>query len=283
MEKKERLWDVHIHLFPEKLFAAIWGWFARFGWDIPFANKDLTYYLSFLQQLGVEKGFLLPYCHKPGMAMDLNRWVRSLCAQNSWLIPFCSVHPEDQDIDKVLGTCFDAWGFAGLKLQLAVIKYRADHPALYEAYAQVYKRNKILTIHAGTAPYSPGQKEFDVLGLKNVLPILQAFPGLKLIIPHFGLYELDLIQEILDRYPTVFVDTSWALANPKLRIPDETLAAFMSTYKERILFGTDFPILEHSPQEMLTSLQGLVPDPKAQRMIRYENAQRLVAGIGLQA
>jgi hypothetical protein len=276
MKEGERLWDAHIHLFPERLFAAIWSWFVRFGWDIPFANKDLEYYLRFLQDLGVEKGFLLPYCHKPGMAMDLNRWVCSVSEKNPWLIPFCSLHPKDRDVSQILGTCFDIWGFAGLKLQLAVIKYPADHPALYSAYQEVSQRDKILIIHAGTAPYSPGGEEFQALGLGHVLPVLDAFPNLKVIIPHFGLYELDLMQDILTTYPNVYVDTSWALANPKLKIPEERLAAFLSTYKDRILFGTDFPILEHYPQDMLASLQRLAPDPEVRRMIRYENAQKIV-------
>jgi hypothetical protein len=278
MIQGEQFWDAHIHLFPERLFAAIWGWFDRFGWDIPFAGWDLASYLSFLQDMGVDRGFLLPYCHKPGMAMDLNRWVGSVALAHPWLIPFASVHPGDEGIAETLALCLDSWGFAGLKLQLAVIGYPADHPALIPACREVYQRDKILIIHAGTAPYAPGQEEYKALGLRRVLPLLEAFPGLKLIIPHFGLDELDLMQEILEAYPNVSVDTSWALANPKLEVPESELARFMITHKDRILFGTDFPILEHSPRDMLAAVNRLVPDPEVRRLILHANAQRLVAG-----
>ena len=81
------LWDAHIHLFPERLFQAIWSWFARAGWVVPNAGQSLDFYLRSLRKIGVRKGFLLPYCHKPGMAMDLNRWVRALCADHPSLRP----------------------------------------------------------------------------------------------------------------------------------------------------------------------------------------------------
>jgi hypothetical protein len=275
MEVHERIWDAHIHLFPERLFEAIWGWFEKVGWSIPHARQPIDFYLRFLQNMGVEKGFLLPYCHKPGMAMELNRWVHSVSRENPWLIPFAGIHPQDEDVVQTLSTCLGAWGFAGVKLQLAVIKYRADHPDLYPVYREIYERGKLLVIHAGTAPYAPGQEEFQALGLRRILPVLDAFPGLKVVIPHFGLYELDLAEEILDFSPSIYVDTSWALANPKVNHSDSRLARFMSRHRDRVLFGTDFPILEHSPLEMMEALQHLVPDPGARHRILWENAHKL--------
>lgn len=277
MDVHERVWDAHIHLFPERLFKAIWGWFERVGWNIPYAGQSLGFYLRFLQEMGVEKGFLLPYCHKPGMALELNRWVHSVSRENPWLVPFAGIHPEDKDMSKTLRTCLGPWGFAGVKLQLAVIRYPADHPRLFPAYREIYEHSKLLVIHAGTAPYAPGQEEFQALGLRRLLPVLDRFPGLKAIIPHFGLYELDLAQDILDSSPNIYVDTSWALANPKLRLKEAQLARFMSRYEDRVLFGTDFPILEHSPLDMLEALKYLVPDPRVRHRILWENARELWA------
>lgn len=278
MHMQEKVWDCHVHLFPDRLFQAIWGWFARFGWDVPYARLPLAYYLYYLQDLGVHKAFLLPYCHKSGMAMDLNGWVCSVCREHSWLIPFAGIHPQDEDVGHILSTCLDSWRFAGVKQQLAVIKYPADHPDLYPIYEHVHKRGKILVIHAGTAPYEPGQAEFAALGLGRLQPVLRDFPGLRVVVPHFGLDELELAQEILACYPQVYVDTSWALANPKLKVSEEELSRFMDSFENQILFGTDFPILEHSPRDMLEAMQRLVPDPEARQKILWENARELVAG-----
>lgn len=277
MDVQERVWDSHIHLFPERLFQAIWGWFSRVGWEIPYASQPLNYYLRSLQDIGVEKGFLLPYCHKPGMALELNRWVASVSRENPWLVPFAGIHPEDEDITRILRTCLGTWGFAGIKLQLAVITYPADHPKLCPVYREIHDHGKLLVIHAGTAPYAPGQEEFEALGLRKILPVLDKFPRLKVIIPHFGLYELDLAQEILTSYPNIYVDTSWALANPKLEVSDDTLSRFMSRHGDRVLFGTDFPIVEHSPRDMLLAVDRLVPDKEIRRRILFENAEDLIA------
>lgn len=72
----KKFWDAHVHLFPERIFKAIWRWFAQAGWEIPFANWELEQYVAYLQKMGMERAFLLTYAHKPDISLELNRWVR---------------------------------------------------------------------------------------------------------------------------------------------------------------------------------------------------------------
>src|SRR3979409_2772485 len=79
--RRARSWrtviDVHTHLHPPKLFAAIRRWFAeRSPWVLnhPTEPREVA---RTLHEHGVERFAFCSYAHKPGIARDLNGW---LCA-----------------------------------------------------------------------------------------------------------------------------------------------------------------------------------------------------------
>lgn len=271
--------DAHVHLFPDKLFRAIWRWFDEAGWVIPYAGWELSAFLEELGAMGVVRSFVLPYAHKPDISLELNRWIKRLCREHPWLIPFAAVHPGDESLEEVLETALDAWGFSGVKLHLAVQGYRADHPALRPVFEAVHRREKAVIIHAGTAPYVPGRREFPHLGLDGLAGVLEALPRLKTVIPHFGLDELEKALWLVDRFENVYLDTSWVLGNPQLSIPLSLLEEVMAARPERIIYGSDFPILEHAPESGIRIIQGLDLEEETKRSILHRNAERLI-GMG---
>ncbi len=268
--------DSHVHFFPDKLFRAIWRWFDEAGWVIPYAGWDLSAFLAELSAMGVEQAFVLPYAHKPNISLELNRWIERLCRDHPWLIPFAAVHPEDENLEEVLRTALDTWDFAGVKLHLAVQCYRADDPALRPIYEAVHSRDKAVVIHVGTAPYEPGRREFPYLGLDALGNVLRELPRLKVVVPHFGLDELEKALALVDNYENVYLDTSWVLGNPQLTIPLSRLEEVIATRWPRIIYGSDFPILEHSPESGLEIIHRLDLDEEAKRSILRYNAERLV-------
>jgi len=276
----ERIWDSHIHLFPDRLLQAIWKWFARAGWRIPCSGRDPESLYGTLEETGIERGFLLPYAHKPDISSDLNSWVRDFCRGHPRLIPFASVHPRDYDMNSVLVTALDEGGFAGLKLQLAVLRYRADDPSLFPIYRAALLRNKPVVIHAGTAPYQPHHPEYGALGLERLWPVLDAFPGLKLVIPHLGLNQMDLAASLLDAHSGVHLDTSWALGHPELDLERSELRNLFEAYPDRILYGSDFPLIEHDPLAGLRALRELELKPDTRDRILWRNARRLIENTG---
>jgi hypothetical protein len=275
-----RIWDSHTHLFPDRLLQAIWKWFARAGWHIPFSGRDPESLYESLQQTGAERAFLLPYAHKPDISQDLNRWVRDFCRGHPLLVPFASVHPGDADIMSVLEPALDQWGFAGIKLQLAVLQCRADDPSLYPVYRAALLRNKPVVVHAGTAPYQPHHPEYGSLGLERLWPVLDAFPGLRLIIPHLGLNQLDEAIALLEAHPGVHLDTSWALGHPDLHLDHAQLRDLFQAHPDRILYGSDFPLIEHDPLAGFRALRELELKPDTQELILWRNAGRLVKDAG---
>ena len=266
-------WDAHVHLFPEPLFRSIWRWFGDYGWSTPYADWDLERYIACLEKMGMERGFLLTYAHKPDMSLELNRWVRDTCSRYSVLIPFACIHPEDSNLEQVMATALDDWQFAGFKLQLAVQQFYADDPKLDPIYRAATERQKPVIIHAGTAPYPPGSL---YLGLGYLENVLAKWPALKVVIPHLGLHELDRALLLVENYPNVYLDTSWALGKPELGLPYARLVSFVEQFPQRFLYGSDFPIIEQSAECGLNDLLQLGLTRGTLNSVLTDNARQLV-------
>ncbi len=70
--------DAHVHVFPDRLFKAIWSWFERYAWPIRY-QLQASEVIDFLLTRGVSHLVALQYAHKPGMARELNQWMAGLC------------------------------------------------------------------------------------------------------------------------------------------------------------------------------------------------------------
>jgi len=274
----EKIWDAHVHLFPPQLFKAIWRWFDDVGWRIPYARWELEQYVAALREMGVERAFLLTYAHKPDMSLELNRWVRELCRRYGFFVPFACIHPRDNNLEQVISTVLDDWGFAGFKLQLAVQQYAADDPAWDPVYQAAAQRQKPVIMHVGTAPYSQTD---PLLGLDHLEKVMEKWPELKVVIPHLGFYEFDKALSFLARYPNIYLDTSWTLGACKnhtslnASLPVEQLVEAMECHPHRFLYGSDFPIVEYPLASGLEVLYGLGLTAGTLRRIVYENARDL--------
>jgi len=273
----EKIWDAHVHLFPEQLFKAIWRWFDDVGWRIPYAGWELDRYVAALRGMGVERAFLLTYAHKPDMSLELNRWVRDVCQRYDCFVPFACIHPRDNNLQRVIATVLDDWGFAGFKLQLAVQQYAADDPAWEPVYQAAAERQKPLIIHAGTAPYSQTD---PLLGLDHLEKVMEKRPELKVVIPHLGFYEFDKALSMLARYPNIYLDTSWTLGAGQNDLPAEILVEYMERYPHRFLYGSDFPIIEYQLESGLEALLGLGLTAGTLCRVVHDNARDLAAILG---
>jgi predicted TIM-barrel fold metal-dependent hydrolase len=271
---KNSLWDSHVHIFPNRLFNAIWDWFQRAGWNIPYSYLEYREITETLQAMGVEKAFLLTYAHKPDMSLALNRWVQEFCLANPMFIPFGCVHPDDSDLPELLTTVLDDWDFAGFKLQLAVQGFAADDKRLDPVYEALDQRGKILVVHAGTAPYAEAEHPF--LGVERLKPALLRFPRMKILLPHLGLYELEPTLEMLARFPNLYLDTAWVLGNPAAPLAPEKIGEVIAAFPDRILYGSDFPLLEYAPQIGVEALENLSLAEDILAGVLRDNARRLL-------
>lgn len=275
VRKPYPIWDCHVHMFPENLMKAIFKFFReRYRWNLPFP----TAIPALLQQLrgqGVSRAFVLAYVHKPGLARQVNRWLAELSAENPWLVPFGAIHPADMDLAAVLDEALDLHRFAGLKLHCLVQQLRPDDEKLYPVYEALAERSKGLFIHASSFPL-PAEERLSVRYIAN---LLSKFPGLNMVVPHLGLYDMAAYRALLQEYPNLYLDTAFVFQNQSFVPPTEEIAALLTDFPERILYGSDFPFILEPPQNGITRILQLdLPQPLYYNLF-YANARRFLCKI----
>ncbi|UMZ74599.1 amidohydrolase family protein [Natranaerofaba carboxydovora] len=259
--------DTHIHLYPPKLFNAIFNWFDWAGWVIPY-KKDTDSLYKYLELAGIKRSFLLLYAHKPDISYSLNKWAKDFCI-DKMLLPFGCIHPGDKDLDRILGEVLDNWSFPGIKLHLLVQKIRADDSSLSPVYEALNKRDKCLIIHAGTCPYPESHLSIDYL-----YNVLKKFPYLRVQIAHLGLYELDKSYYLAKNYENVYLDTSFILGNPAF--PLGNYMEKILDLEDKIVYGSDFPLIKHDMVKGIEKILELELDKDFYQKLFSTNATKFL-------
>lgn len=243
--------DSHVHVFPDGLFRAIWRWFDQHGWPIryPLLAAEVV---RFLQSRGVSELVLLTYAHKPGMARGLNAFVAELCAAHPRVLGCGTVMPGEPDAEAIVNEAFDA-GLSGLKLHCHVQCTAVDAPELEAVYAICERRGRPIVVHAGREPKSPGYAcdPHALCSADRTRIVLEAFPKLRLVVPHLGADEFDAYGRLLERHDNLWLDTTMSVAG---YFPGAVPWSLVEGFPGRILYGTDFPNLPFAWDRELTRL-----------------------------
>ncbi len=248
---------------------AVFDYFNRlYHWPLQFStNPDLLVQDLFDQ--GIDQAFILAYTHKPGLSRQLNKWLADFCQSNPKLIPFGAIHPHDPDFNKVIIECFDRYNFPGMKLHCLVQQCRPDDEKLYPLYEIAAERSKGIIIHASNFPL-PYK---DYLGIKGISRLLKRFPGLNLIIPHLGLYDLHNYTALLEQYEGLALDTSFVFQNQAFIPPLDEIREIMLAYPDRFIYGSDFPFILEPPQNGIERILKLDLPVDNYRKLFYQNAE----------
>ncbi len=271
--------DAHAHCFPDPILGAIWAWFEKYTWPVKYqmpAEELAGYQL----QRGLAGQVLLSYAHKPGVAEDLNDFLAAIVEANPDSLGLAAVHPDDRDPAEVLSRAWESPGLVGAKLHLHVLGRPLDDPSFFPIYKACIEEGRVINIHAGDQPASPGYG-LDVTGIcsaKRTEKVLAAFPGLRLIVPHLGWSETDSYFEMLDRYPELHLDTTMTLAGyfPTARMD----FGLLERYSDRIMYGSDFPNIPYNHTREVRYILGLDLGEEAISNILWRTADR-VFGFGL--
>ena len=243
--------DAHVHLFPDRLFDAVWRWFDAHGWPIrhKLYSPDV---IAFLLSRGVERIVALHYAHKPGIARGMNAYMAGLVASEPRVVGLATVFPGEPGAEAILGEAFSA-GLAGVKLHCHVQCFAPDEDALRPVYEACARAGKPLVMHAGREPRSPRYlcDPHALCSVERVERVLQDHPTLKLVVPHLGVDEHESYERLLTRHDNLWLDTTMVLADYlPWRIPPRLL----QVRPERILYGTDFPNLPYAWDREITKL-----------------------------
>lgn len=271
-----RVIDVHTHLHPPKLFAAIRRWFAeRSDWDLHAQPTEPHDVAAILRAHGVERFAFCSYAHKPGIARELNAWLAATSrALEGYGLPLATVHLDDRDY---LHDAIDAFedGCIGLKLHEDVQRLAADDARFAPVYGELARRDGFLLVHAGPIPWRYDRGA----GIARIARVLDAHPQLRVVVAHFGAPDARAYFALMDRYPNLHLDTTMAFA-PESPMRSEAAAATcreaIAAHADRVLFGTDFPNVPYAYDSEARGIAALGLGSRVERAILRENGARLL-------
>ncbi len=231
--------DGHVHLFPPRVFEAIWRWFDTYAWNVKYRFKS-EQVVSFLAEQGIDRMVALCYSHKPEMARALNRFVSELARAESRVIPLGTVFPGEPEAEAILDEAFGPLGLRGLKLHCHVQYFSPDDPKADLIYRRAAQAGVPIVMHSGNAPCTEGYPINPKLicSLARTRRVLERHPTLKLVVPHFGGDEVDEHFALLGEFEHLYLDTTMGVGGVYAPPPDPAL---LTKHADRILYGTDFP------------------------------------------
>ena len=267
--------DAHVHLFPDRVFEAIWRWFDRHGWPIRYPLHS-PQVLDFLFSRGVEQVVALHYAHKPGMARALNAYVAELCRQDRRVIGLATVFPGEPEAPALLREAFAA-GLQGVKLHCHVQCISPDAKALHEVYETCAAARLPVVIHAGREPASPAYAvdPYALCAAERIERVLQDWPTLRVCVPHLGADEYDGYERLLERHDNLWLDTTMVVAE---YFPFPRPDRLVRCRPQRVLYGTDFPNLPYAWDRELRKLMDMKLPEEDLALLLGQNALRLFSG-----
>ncbi|EYF06322.1 amidohydrolase family protein [Chondromyces apiculatus] len=266
--------DAHVHIFPDRVFEAIWRWFDAHGWPVRY-RLPAPEVARFLLSRGVERVVALHYAHRPGMARALNQFMASVCADEPRIVGLATVLPGEEGAGAILDEAF-AMGLRGVKMHCHVQCFAPDDAAMQDVYAACVRADLPLVMHAGREPKSPAYKcdPHALCSAERVARVLQDHPRLRLCVPHLGADEFEAYEHLLERHDTLWLDTTMVAAD---YFPVDLPVRLLRCRPDRVLYGTDFPNIPYAWDREIKRLAALGLPEEDLAALLGQNAMRLFA------
>jgi uncharacterized protein len=266
--------DAHVHLFPDRIFEAIWRWFDQHGWPVRY-RLFAREVVDFLFSRGAERIVALHYAHKPGIARAMNEFMAELCAAEPRIAGMATVFPGEPGAREILESAF-ASGLGGVKLHCHVQCFSPDAPELEEVYRSLSERDLPLVIHAGREPKSPGYRcdPHLLCSADRTGAVLRSYPKLRVCVPHLGADEFAGYARLLERHENLWLDTTMAVAG---YFPAPDPWELVERRPDRIFYGTDFPNLPFAWDRELCRIAARGLPEAALAQVLGENARAFYA------
>ncbi|MBN2224038.1 MAG: amidohydrolase family protein [Deltaproteobacteria bacterium] len=262
--------DFHVHLFPDRLFDAIWKYFSRdYGWDV-LHRFYWRQCIDYLRNHNVGPIVFSTYAHKKGVARMLNDWSMKVLESDPDLYYFAAYHPDDEDGPALAREVLSHPRVLGFKLQLLVQRFYPHDERLFPLYDLVMEQAKRILLHVGNGPAG---NEF--VGLANFEKLMRRYRELSVNVAHMGGFEFGGFFGLLPECPNLMFDTAFAFLKGLghvCDVPPEDL----ERHRDRIVYGSDFPNIIFPREEEIDYLLDLGLSDEFYRKVFWENGMRII-------
>ena len=266
----EPIIDFHVHLFPDRMFDAIWEYFLKnYAWDV----KPRLYYrqcVEFLREHGVGPIVYSNYAHRAGIADGLNEWNLKTLEEFDELYCFGAYHPGDENALAMAARFLDHPKALGFKLQLLVQRFHPHDERLFPLYEMIMAKGKRLLLHAGTGPVG-----HEFVGLEHFRKLMERYPELPVNVAHMGALEYQGFMDLLDDCPNMMMDTAFVFF-PGVEGGYNLGGELLEKHRDRIVYGSDFPNLLLPREAEIEGLLGYGLSREFYGKVFYGNGAELI-------
>ena len=268
--------DIHTHAFHPKIAHKAVDHLNDFYSVNCAGDGTIAHLLERERKAEMEKCVVLCAATAPAQVIPANNYAITLQKEHEdRVIAFGTVHPGYEDWESELKR-IKAAGIRGIKLHPDFQSFWLDDPRLLPIF-EAAQKDFVFEIHIGDKT-TPAQNPSCPYKLAA---ILRQFPGMRVIAAHFGGYSmwahaLDALAG--NRFENLWFDTSSTTPFATPLLAKKLLGAFP---RERILFGTDWPL--YDPVEERQRLQRLASLTDAEMETIMSNATSLLGDSATQA
>jgi predicted TIM-barrel fold metal-dependent hydrolase len=262
--------DGHVHVFPRNIFSAVWAWFDQHAWLIRY-RLSTSEIFQFLLSRGIKHIIALQYAHKPGLARVLNTYLLEKCREFPGRVSgMATIFPGEEDSRQILLEAFDQ-GLIGVKLHAHVQCFEMNSPAMEKIYDLCQSARKPMVMHVGREPKSPAYlcDPYQICSTEKLENVLINFPKLKICVPHLGFDEVTRYRTLIEKYDTLWLDTTMMLAD---YFPLEGALDLTGYRRDRLFYGSDFPNIPYAWDRELKGLRTLGLSENDLELLLYKNA-----------
>jgi hypothetical protein len=273
--------DFHTHIFPpavcedRECFLERDAWFGLLYSSPKAKLVTADNLVHSMTAAGVNKAVAFGFAWEdPGLCRETNDYViESVSRFPDRLMGFAAVSPAypsaaQKEIDRCVGA-----GLRGIgELTPAGQNFAVDDERVMAPLAEVARHHQLpIVIHTN----EPVGHEYPGKGLSSpwgVVRFAQRFPDVVLVCAHWGggLIFYELMPELLTTLKNVYYDTAASLRLYRNLI----FPIGMQIAPDKVLFGTDYPLLDHRRYLGRLRVSGL--SSVAERQLLGENARRVL-------
>ena len=262
--------DIHTHAFHPKIAHKAVDHLNSFYSITCSGDGTIANLLEREKEAGLDKCVVLCAATAPAQVIPANNYAISLQREHpERVIAFGTVHPAYDNWESELAR-IKAAGIRGIKLHPDFQSFWLDDPRLLPIF-EAAQKDFVFEIHIGDRT-SPEKNPSCPYKLAS---ILRQFPGMRVIAAHFGGYRMwsHALEVFSDnRFENLWFDTSSTTPFATPELAHKLLNTFP---RERILFGTDWPL--YDPVEELQRLQNLGGLKDSEMEVIMSNASALLA------
>lgn len=273
--------DVHVHILSPDFIKDVETYKEREAHfrlihDGPGARYASAEDLVFnMEKTGVNKTVVFGFPFKdPGLCRETNNYIIESCKKyRDKLIGFALAPPLDPGFEKEVARCHEN-GLQGVgELIPDAQEFDISDPGQMKNLAGVCReRNLPVLMHANeqVGHYYPGKGE---TGPSRAYTFAVNNPELTIIYAHWGggLFFYEFMPELKKGLTNVYYDTA---ASPYLYIPEVYEVARLAGITEKVMLGSDYPLLSPSRYFKEMDKTGLTEEEK--ELISGANAARIL-------